>query len=272
MINLLNKYHSFFMSIFKNIYGVFRNFNLIIFLASLDIKVKYSRSKLGIFWLTLNLFITISLLAIVFSYLLSNKIDSYFPSLAVGMVIWFYIESSISESSTSLIDAKEMILETRFTYHFYFIRVLIKNFIILLHNLTLIPLLYIFFDINFNFNLFLLIPSLLLLFFFLLSIAPFLSIISLRYRDFPILLQNLLRLLFYITPIIWNDSFIRDQKILDILKLNPFYTFMEMTRGPLLGQSYNFNSFMLFLIITTVIFISSLFFLEKYKKKIAYLL
>jgi ABC-type polysaccharide/polyol phosphate export permease len=59
------------------------------------------------------------------------------------------------------------------------------------------------------------------------------SIVGARYPDFGELVQTLLRLFFFITPIIWMPGQGKGAIIGAFIYANPFYYLIEIVRGPL---------------------------------------
>ena len=62
------------------------------------------------------------------------------------------------------------------------------------------------------------------------------AIISLRFRDFPPIIQSIMRLAFFATPIIWIERDLGDFGGL-LLLINPFLWFLKIVRDPLIGYS-----------------------------------
>ena len=64
-----------------------------------------------------------------------------------------------------------------------------------------------------------------------------LSVVAARYPDIAELTQTLLRLFFFITPIIWMPGAGKGAAIGAFIYANPFYYLLEIVRGPLVyGQ------------------------------------
>ena len=80
----------------------------------------------------------------------------------------------------------------------------------------------------------LLIPGLFIIYFNIITYGLVLSMIGARYRDIPQIIKSLIGVIFFITPIMWKpDIFSEDKRIL--FSLNPFYSFAELIRAPLIG-------------------------------------
>ena len=67
------------------------------------------------------------------------------------------------------------------------------------------------------------------------------GIIATRFRDVAPLLEALVQLLFYVTPIVWTTKTLREQggevaQRARIAELNPLYHYLEIVRAPLIGE------------------------------------
>ena len=60
-----------------------------------DVKRRYRRSRLGQFWLTLSMALTIGGLGLVYSVLFKMDVAEYLPYISVTFVFWSIISSGI---------------------------------------------------------------------------------------------------------------------------------------------------------------------------------
>ena len=60
------------------------------------------------------------------------------------------------------------------------------------------------------------------------------AVVSARFRDIPIILTNVLQVVFFITPIFWDANLIKGKVV--FIQLNYFYHLLQIVRAPLLGQ------------------------------------
>src|SRR5262245_41518188 len=80
--------------------GGFADWRLWVLLGVNDIRQRYQRSRVGQFWITLNMLVTIVALGGVYSYLFRMSLRDYLPSLTTGIVVWALISSTVTEAST----------------------------------------------------------------------------------------------------------------------------------------------------------------------------
>src|SRR5690625_1440561 len=80
------------------------------------------------------------------------------------------------------------------------------------------------------------------LYFFLFSFTTLSSTVATLIRDYQALLQSMIRMLLYLSPILWNPEGERVPNWLSgILNLNPFYYIIEGFRNTLLGGAWFFE-------------------------------
>ena len=224
-------------------------------LSWLDTKLKYRRSKIGQFWITLSMIIFISSLGLVYSKLFKANPSEYIPYLAISYIIWNYISGLLNESSNLLVNSTRYIGEIKINPIILILGLLTKHIIIFSHNILIVFLIYFFFKITPNSYILYSFPTFVLLTLNLFNISVFLSILGLRYRDMSQIVQNLIQVLFFITPITWFPKLLSSNKW--IIDLNPMAHFIEIFRSPILGNSPPSNSIFFCLFILILLFISS---------------
>ncbi|MFW5394111.1 ABC transporter permease, partial [Yersinia sp. 2544 StPb PI] len=103
----------------------------------------------------------------------------------------------------------------------------------------------------------------------LFSMSIILAILCTRFRDLQMIVQNVLLVSFYFTPIMWKTHQLSD-KLNYIINFNPLVHFFNIIRDPMLGVAPNFNSMLISICVTIVIFFVSMVFMRKYCARIAY--
>lgn len=207
-------------------------------LAYQDIKLRYRRSVLGPFWLTLSMAITVYSMGYLYSHLFHTDIQSYFPFLVAGMLSWTLISTAITELTDAFITSDGLIKQIKLPYSLYIHRVVSRNIIIFFHNvLVIIPILVIFHETaKVNLYTLILIPGLFIVYVNAIIYGLILAMIGARYRDVSQIIKSLVQVAFFITPVMWSPSILPEGKRF-IAMLNPFYSFIEMIRAPLMGHA-----------------------------------
>ena len=244
--------------------------NLVRILGSQEIKQRYRRSKLGPFWITISMGVTIAIISVIFSQALDNAIENFVPHVAIGIVTWSFISSTINEGATSFISSSNMIRQLALPLSVYPMKILWKNFIVLLHNVWIIPIVFLLIGRPFAITCLLCIPAFFLLSLNLFVISLMLGTVCARYRDLLPIVSSVLQVLFYVTPIIWTENALNARASLFVMQINPFYHFLEIIRKPLMGTLPPADSWIICLIITSGLLMFGLLFFGLFKKRVAY--
>src|SRR5690242_11037894 len=65
-----------------------KKWNIWLMLAYQDVKLRYRRSVLGPFWITISMAITVYSMGFLYGHLFHSKLQTYFPFLVAGMLGW----------------------------------------------------------------------------------------------------------------------------------------------------------------------------------------
>ena len=93
--------------------------------------------------------------------------------------------------------------------------------------------------------------------------------LCLRYRDFILIIKNLLYLLFLMTPIFWMPSVLNSNRMI-LADVNILFQIIQTIRDPLLGNSLSLNNIYYTSSFTTILAIVCYGIYSKYKTRIAY--
>jgi len=233
-----------------------------------DIKHRFSRSKLGVFWVLLTTTIYIISLTFIFSNVLGNSFSDTILYIGISIVFWNFINNSTNDSCVAFIANRTNIQNTASPIMCYPFRSIFSNVVYLSINLIIVITIYVAFA-NFSFlGLMLFIIGLGLNIIMMGIAGIYLAIFCVRFRDVPFIVQNIMQVMFFVTPIIWRMEDISNRY--SFLEYNPLYILIELVRSPLINGSV--NSLYLYYI-ASVIFVSSIgliFLINKIKKNIAY--
>ena len=239
----------------------------IIEIAWFETKVKYTKSLLGPFWITLSMLILISGLSFVFISLWGISIEKTMPWISIGIIVWNYISGYLDEASTLFIDGKLLNIKIS-PLKLIFINIF-KHIIIFLHNSIIVILTLIFFDLKITVNYFYLIFSFTMIFFNSIIFGILFGFLCCRYRDFILIIRNVIYLLFLMTPVFWMPHVLKGNRIY-LADFNIIYQFIQSVRDPLLGNSLSSFGITYISIFTLVMGMFSIFIYKKYYRKLVY--
>jgi len=198
-----------------------------------DVLLRYRRSLLGPFWLTLSMGIMIATLGRIYGGILHLPADKYLPFLATGLIIWSLISSLVSEGCQTFIESDWLIRQVDLPLTIFPIRMVWRNLIVFCHHVVIYFLLLIYLHIPVRWTVLTSVVGVAALLMNGLWCGTLLGMLSARFRDMPQIVTSLLQVAFFATPIIWSTEALTGDAFL--WTLNPFYHLIEIVRAPLLG-------------------------------------
>lgn len=223
------------MRVWQDLYEGLKNWRIWVLLSWQDIRLRYRRSQLGPFWLTISMAITIYTMGFLYGHLLHIPIRTYFPYLATGMLTWNLISLLIVDGTNAFIEAENFLKQIKLPYSVFVLRVISRCFMVFMHNVVVLIPLYFIFHIHPSWAMLMLIPSLLLIFINAYSYCFILAMIGARFRDVAQLITSVMQIIFFVTPIMWSPDILPQQYQIWV-ELNPFASLVEILRAPLVSQ------------------------------------
>lgn len=205
------------------------------FLAWQDIRLRYRRSKIGPFWITLSMSIFCLSLGAVYSQLFGADLREYLPFLAVGFVFWALMSGMVTEFPNAFVDSAAYIKDVRVNPMSILFRLVTRHLITFLHNAVIVAIVFVWFGIFPGWTLLWALPGMALVVLNLTALGVSLSLFGARFRDVSPITQSLVQVLFFITPITWFPKLLPADAW--VVAANPFAYYLDLTRSPLLGEA-----------------------------------
>lgn len=238
-------------------------------MAMQDIRNRYRRSMLGPVWITITMGLTILCMGPLYGMLFA-KTDPFFGArLGIGLIIWNYLSAVITDSVECYIQAEHYIKNVKLPYSLYVYRVIARQVIILGHNIFLLIPIYIIYPELLNENIAIAIMVFPIFVMFSFFVSAMVSIVCARYRDLGPLVNNLMQLLFFVTPVIWPLSQLSGERKL-IVEYNPLFYVLEMLRNPLMGNGVDLYNVIVVVIMNFLMGIVGFMVYKKYASRIAF--
>jgi ABC-type polysaccharide/polyol phosphate export permease len=207
-----------------------------------DIRQRYRRSVLGPFWITLSMAVFILVLGVIYSRLFNMDIATYLPYLSVGFIVWGFIAATTNDSCMAFVEGSSIIKQIKLPYSIYVLRAVWRNFIVFLHTIVIYIPVAVVFKIEPTLSSLYVLPGLVLVCVNQIWVAAVLAILATRYRDLQPIVNTIVQLAMFATPIMWPISSLGDRRI--VAQLNPIYHLIEIMRAPLLGTAPEFRSWL----------------------------
>jgi lipopolysaccharide transport system permease protein len=194
-----------------------------------DIKIKYRRSVLGIFWSFLEPLLFMIVLTIIFSTLFKAKIANYPVYLLTGRLAYTFFAQGTSGSMFSIYKNASIIKKIYVPKYMYTLGVTISSLITFL--LSFVVLFLVMFVTNAPFTWFILlaIVPLILILIFTIGVGLILATLTVFFRDIEHLYAVFLTLLMYGSAIMYPPNII-PANYQFLLTYNPLYASIVLFR------------------------------------------
>ncbi len=199
-----------------------------------DFKIRYKGSVLGYVWTLLRPLALFVVLYVVFVNFL--KVGSDIPHFAVylllGVVLWNYFVEVTMNGVSAIVGKGDLLRKLAFPRYVVVVSGSFSALISLLINLVVFAVFMLFSGVPFTIDILWLIPLIMELFIFALSLAFILSALFVRFRDINYIWEVVLQAGFYATPILYPISMVVaiSPMAAKIIMLNPMAQIIQDAR------------------------------------------
>lgn len=245
-----------------------KNWDLVLHLSWTEIKARYARSAIGPFWLVLTTAISILVLSYIWSILFNLDKETFIPSLTVGLIIWQFLAACINEAPNCFVIYSSIIRNYSHPVWIYPTALVIKNFIIFLHNIIIIAVVFVIYPPEFGWATAMIFPALLLILLVLTQITTILAFLGARYKDFGSAIIAFMSIAFFLSPVIFQPNQLGVKE--HLMWFNPFSYLITIIRDPLTGHvsdGFVYLATIIFMFIATALMH---FLLTRYRYRVLY--
>jgi lipopolysaccharide transport system permease protein len=232
--NLANPARTSLRSTSREIVSSIRSWEFWLTLAWVDTLARYRRTLLGPFWTTLNSTLFVVILASVYSLLWRIELQDFLPFVAAGYFAWSFFATCINESCGIFHAHAETLKTVPIAPMTLLLRVLARNTINFLHSIVVFAGIILIYDRSFK-ALPLAFAGLAVVGVFCLGCGMVLALLCSRFRDFEQIVNNLLLVLFFVTPILWQPRLLPPGREF-LASANVVLHLISVVREPMLGQ------------------------------------
>lgn len=252
---------------------IFSNKDLLFLFVKRDFATLYKQTILGPLWFFIQPFLTTIIFTVVFGNIAKISTDGI-PQILfymTGVVFWnFFTDCFIKTSDTFLIN-QNLFGKVYFPRLIIPISVIINNFFKFLIQLILLSIVWIYFF--FKTGNFMIIKEIIFLPFIVffvvilgLGLGTLFSALTNKYRDLKFLLQFIVQLIMYASPVVYPLSIVSG-KFKILILLNPMSNFIEFFKYSLFGVGYfNLNWILYSILVSTIIFLIGLIMFNRVEK------
>ena len=210
-----------------------RQWRLIWALAWLDIRLRYRGSMLGPFWLTISTGAMVAAMGVLYAVLFRLQLRDYIPFLALSLVLWNFLGALVSDACVAFISNEGMIRSVRMPFTLYAGRIVVRNLVVLAHNAVVVVVVNLLLWSWPDGTALLALPGLVLWLVNALALTLLLGAVCARLHDIPPIVASVMQMAFFVSAVIWKPDQLGVHEW--ALAFNPFFSLLEIVRGPLLG-------------------------------------
>lgn len=233
-----------------------------------DIKVKYRRSVLGIFWSFLEPLLFMIALTLIFSTIFKSSIQNFPVYILTGRLAFDLFAKGTGGSLGSMIANASMIKKIYVPKYMYVLGVSLSSFVTFLLSLIVLFLVMIATHAPFTVYIFLGIIPIILLLIFTIGIGLILATLTVFFRDMKHLYNGVFLLLLMYGSAIFYPPQIIPAKYQFLLTWNPLYAFISLFRDSFMyGKIFDIPTLSFAIISTFVALIIGMVLFYKYQDK-----
>jgi homopolymeric O-antigen transport system permease protein len=227
----------------KDLIDSLRNPEFWMLSAWLDIVVTYRRSRLGALWLLMPSAVYIWGVGSVFAGLWGVSIAHFAAHLALGWTVFTVMHSVTVQSTGVLYGARSFIMDGRMRLTDFVLRSMAKSVFHFLMALPMTAVALALYPHVQPLGLLVGFGALLIILVNTFTAGMIFALAGARYPDIQEVVNNVFRVLFLLTPIIWYPSKMPATSPRGLAsRLNPFYHLIEIFRAPILGEPIGMSS------------------------------
>ncbi|MFV0250418.1 MAG: ABC transporter permease [Bacilli bacterium] len=185
-----------------------------------EIRGKYKGSFLGVLWSFVNPLLMVLVYAIVFPIILKNSEPNYIVFLITAVIPWNWFTTVVTQGSGTFLYNSNIIKKVYFPREIMPISIVTSGLVNFLISCIIILLFLIGSGIGLSWYILLLPIIVIVQYILCLAIVLVLSSVNVYIRDLEYIVNFLVMMLFYATPILYNSASITG-KLAVVLKLNP---------------------------------------------------
>lgn len=227
-----------------------------------DLRVRYSRSILGYLWTVLDPLLMSGIYFVVFVFIFKRESVGhapYFLFLVIGLLAWQWFSSSVTDTSRALLSDAKLVRSTNLPREIWVVRVVIAKGVEYFLSLPVLAAFTLFYafqgKVQFNVGLLLMPLGLVLEFVLLIGLGLLLAPITALVTDMARVIRILLRMLFYLTPVLYSGDLI-PHPYDKVAWLNPMTGVLEMLRAGFFSQPVHGGPVLVGVVVTLAILVT----------------
>lgn len=203
-----------------------QDLDLVISMTKATMKSRYRKTIAGFLWVILNPILTFAVQALIFKHILKVNVDNYYLFLLSGIIPWIFLTTTMNMTVSLFVVNRPVLMAFKLDPRIFVLAQTIDNFITFIISFLALLVMNGQWDILWGFKIPMFIAALLLLCLAVFFISCFFAILHVFMRDTQFILQFVLNLFYFITPIFYPKELI-PEKFQWVITYNPLYILIK---------------------------------------------
>lgn len=224
-----------------------RSLDFLLTMTSREVNARYKHAVLGFLWVFLNPVLQMLVMGFVFSFFVPVEVDNYFLFIFSGLLPWSFFNISLSKATPSIVNEAQLVQKAKFPREVIILAIVLSNLFHFIVSLIILVLLLVadklFLEhytltqlMGYLAQIVLIFPLTIWLVMLTTGVSLLTSALNVKYRDINFIVQALVPLWFYATPIVYSLKLL-PEKWYPLFYLNPVTAIIEGFQWALINQS-----------------------------------
>ncbi len=237
-------------------------------LAFEDLRDRYRRTVLGVAWIAISFALFVAVKILVFGQMSAASTREFAIFVTIGFGAWSFINSMVSDACNAYLHSRAWILGTAVPYPVYLLQASLRNWLVFALILLVMAVASLWKPTPWTPTALYVLPALLAYSVSSVWLCALLAPICVRYPDLHHAIQTGMRLMFFITPILWMPD--GSGTLAEIAKINPMTHYLAILRDPLLYNTLPVASWEVVFTINAVGLLFGLLVYASTRRKVAF--
>ncbi len=200
-----------------------------------DLKRRYHRAAFGLLWVFFSFFAFVFVKAVVFDQFAGDIAFSFPMYLASGFLVWQFMNGVVTDGTDVFVSAANWLKGVPIPLSTFVFQSVVRNVVTAGYACMVVVLLMVYEGQAVTWGTLLALPGIAVCVVTSVWVQLLLGTVASRFRDFKHLVQTIMRITFFLTPVLWVPGALG--RLGEYTYWNPFANFIEVIRMPLLYGS-----------------------------------
>lgn len=237
-------------------------------LALEDLRDRYRRTVLGVAWIAISFAMFVGVKVLVFGQMSAASTREFAIFVTIGFGAWSFISSMVSDACSAYLHSRAWILGTAVPYPVYLLQATLRNWLVFALVLLVMAIALLWKPTPWTPMALLALPGLAAYFVTSVWLAALLAPLCVRFHDLLHAIQTGMRLMFFVTPILWMPG--NNGLLAELAMVNPMTHYLAIVREPLLYNHWPVASWRVVLLVNAAGIVSGAIAYASTRRKIAF--